>query len=91
MSHEDPPAATRRNPTHSGRLNGCRDLGRKIGIAIAVIVIVIICGGVGILTLKAGPEVLVGLFCLLLCIGVPIALGIGYIWLQRRNEPDEEG
>ena len=89
MAHDDQPTrpATRRR---SGRLDGCRSIGQKIALVIGAIVVLALCGGVGLLVMKIGPEILIFLACLLLCIGVPIALGIGYIFYQRSQNDEDE-
>lgn len=68
---------------------GCRNVGQRIGAIVGAVILLVICGAVGLLTLRVGPEVLVALACLLLCIGAPILLVAGWVVWQRSQNEDE--
>jgi len=89
MAHDDqPPRPARRR--NSGRLDGCRGLGRQIGIGIAAIIGLALCAIIGVLTLKVGPEILILLICLALCLAVPVGGGIIYVVYQRSQSDEDE-
>lgn len=82
--------AGQQNQQNSSRLDGCKGIAQKIGIGIVLIIVLALCGGVGLLVMKIGPEVLIFLICLLLCLGVPILGGVAWVlWQRRQNDEDE--
>jgi len=83
MAGHSQPSGTRRVP-------GCRGLGQRIALVIGAIVVLALCGGIALLVMKVGPEVLIFLICLLLCLGVPILGGVGwFFWQRSQNDEDE--
>jgi len=75
-NHEEP------SPTN-GR-HGCRQLAKKVGIVVGVLVVLTICGVVLLATAKFGPEILYAVACCLSCLGGLAVVAGGYMWLQKR-------